>query len=169
MKNSSAVAFFLLARITTIIVTATNSAKIPMLATGCRRSRPRRRGCGRSCCAALQLGADGFGARIEFTVGEPDVDAGDDECGDELSEADQQADVDVAAHLGRHEVVGERAEQDVGEIPDEEEAVIGKTKRRSLSRSSWNSGLACMATNRSPLTGIVGAVDGRSVSDNADS
>ena len=70
---------------------------------------------------AFQLGADGFGARVEFTVREPDVDEGDQEGGDELAEADQNADVDVAPDLRGHEVMGERAEQHVGEVPEEED------------------------------------------------
>jgi hypothetical protein len=89
--------------ITTNSVMTTKSAKMPMLASGLPMV-----------------------SRIQLAVGEAHVHAGDDERGQELAETDEQADVDVAEHLDGHEVVGERPEQNVGGIPDEEERRHGK-------------------------------------------
>src|SRR4029079_19417276 len=75
---------------------------------------------------AFELGADRFGARVEFTVGEPHIDGRDPERRHELAEADERADVDVPPDLDGHEVMGERAKQHVGEVPDQEQGAHRK-------------------------------------------
>ena len=65
--------------------------------------------------------ADRLGPRVELLVGEPHVEPGDDEGRHELAEPEQQADVDVAEHLGRHEVVANAPSSDVDRVPDQEE------------------------------------------------
>ena len=61
------------------------------------------------------------GQRVELAVGPARVDERDGERRDELAEAEEQADRDVADHAGPHEPGGEHREQDVEEVPGEEE------------------------------------------------
>lgn len=83
---------------------------MPISAIAQSTEPPWRSGPCRTVCVAFDLGADRRGPRIKFAVGEPHVYAGDDERGQELAEADERADIDVAEHLDGHEVGGERTQ-----------------------------------------------------------
>ena len=69
---------------------------------------------------------EGVGERVEIAVGPAGVDHRDDERGREVAEAEDQGDVDVAEHLLRHELRREDAEQDVEEVPRQEEPGHGE-------------------------------------------
>src|SRR3954447_8845475 len=66
--------------------------------------------------AVAHLVGDGVGA----APGVPHVQRGDQEGGHELAQPHQQADVDVAEDLRRHEVVRVAREQDVEQVPGQE-------------------------------------------------
>ena len=81
-----AVLLLRLARNTMISVMTTNATKMPMLAAGLPTvsAGGQHVGCPLTSAVALHLGADRSAARVEFAVGVPHVDAGDDERRHEL-------------------------------------------------------------------------------------
>src|SRR6185312_5920578 len=67
------------------------------------------------------LGTDPVGDRVDLPVRVPGVEPGDHERRDELEQAEDQRDIDVAAEqLRAHEVPGVGAENDVERVPQEE-------------------------------------------------
>ena len=79
------------------------------------------------------------GQRVEVGVGVAGVDGGQHERRDELQQAPDEGDVDVAEELGAHEVVGEHRHQDVEPVPGQErgrggddEAAVAVTQLREL-------------------------------------
>ena len=89
-----------------------------------RSGRPRDgRGAGEErahCCPPIFSG-EGFGLGVEDAVGPAGVDHRDGEGRDELEEPEDQAPRDVADDPRPHEVLGEDGQQDVEEVPREEQ------------------------------------------------
>src|SRR3712207_7548961 len=88
------------------------TAGSPMVAeSAARRSTTGRLLTGSRVLVALEAVAHLVRDRVGAAAGVPDVERGDQERGHELAEAQQDPDVDVAEHLGRHEVGRVRGEQ----------------------------------------------------------
>jgi hypothetical protein len=73
-----------------------------------------------SAARTVYPGLDGLGLGVELRGGVPRVPPGDEERGDELGDAEDEGDVDVAEELGAHEAAGVVRQQHVQQVPGDE-------------------------------------------------
>src|SRR3954468_13262555 len=89
------------------------SPMLPSAASSSDTVRPPGAGAGRAVVVVLEALAHLVGDRVGVLVGVRDVEVGDRERGDELGQAEQDAQVHVAEDLGGHEAGRVGREQDV--------------------------------------------------------